>query len=65
MKTTHPDQFQRAVDFDYAVRDMSRGGGQLPAFVHSSCTPLDQVDFKKSNDGQLDMWGECEGMCGV
>jgi hypothetical protein len=65
MKTTHPDQFQRAVNFDYAVRDMSRGGGKLPAYVHSSCVPLDQVDFKNSNNEQLDMWGECEGMCGV
>ena len=65
LKTTHPDQFQRAVDFDYSVRDMSKGGGQLPAYVHSSCIPLDQVNFKQSDNTQLDMWAECEGMRGV
>lgn len=36
-------------------------------FLHPSCKPIDQVDFKTEEDrGQLNMFNnECEGMCGV
>jgi hypothetical protein len=36
-------------------------------FLHRSCIPLDQVEFKKDDKSkQIDMFNnECEGMCGV
>lgn len=65
MKDAHPDQFQRAVDFDEAIRNMSMRGRIQPAFVHRSCVPLRDAEFKVTDPAQTDMWAECEGMCGV
>ena len=65
MKEEHPEQFQRAVDFDEAIRNMTMRGRDQPGFLHRSCVPLAEVDFDPSGD-QIDMFsGECEGMCGV
>lgn len=66
MKDNHPDQFQRAVDFDHAIRDMTMKGGERPGYVHRSCKPLDEVRFGVDDPDQLTMFdAECEGMCGV
>jgi hypothetical protein len=64
-KLHFPDEFARAVAFDYAVRDMTMRGKAAPAYVHKTCQPLDEVDFDPLRD-QIDMFGnECEGMCGL
>jgi 3'-phosphoadenosine 5'-phosphosulfate sulfotransferase (PAPS reductase)/FAD synthetase len=35
-------------------------------FLHKSCTKIDEVDFTKPKDGQLNLFNnESEGMCGV
>lgn len=35
-------------------------------FLHSSCRPIDQIDFVKTPERvQLPLLAECEGMCGV
>jgi hypothetical protein len=36
-------------------------------FLHRSCKPLDQIDFRSDVErGQGLLWDdECEGMCGV
>lgn len=61
MRDNHPTEWARAVAFDAAIRTGSEGD---PLFIHRSCKPLDQAEFR--HDGQADMWGnECEGMCGV
>jgi hypothetical protein len=68
MKDEHPDQFQRAVDFDEAVRDMTMRGTEQPGYLHRSCVPLSEAVFRTDDPNQLamfDMGGECEGMCGV
>tara|TARA_R100001594_G_scaffold35829_1_gene65418 strand:+ start:248 stop:1054 length:807 start_codon:yes stop_codon:yes gene_type:complete len=58
------DEWQEIIEFDKFIRD----GGNKTAdkiFLHSSCKPIDQVDFDEKDD-QLDMFNnECEGMCGV
>ena len=65
-----PEEFQRAVKFDYAYRAAKiqtvRVKGFVP-FLHNSCVPLDHVDLSTEEErGQLDMFGnECEGICGV
>jgi len=69
MKINDPVSFADAVDFDKAAR---KDGAILPGmrsqlFLHRSCKPLDEVDFRNLEDkGQLNMFNnECEGMCGV
>lgn len=68
MKINDPTTFQEAVDFDAAIR----GNGQMAKlkrdlFVHRSCKPLAEVDFRNLEDlGQLNFFiNECEGMCGI
>jgi 3'-phosphoadenosine 5'-phosphosulfate sulfotransferase (PAPS reductase)/FAD synthetase len=68
MKIDDPLSFAEAVEFDHAIRNK----GQMAAlkqelFVHRSCKPLDEVDFRNLEDmGQLNFFNdECEGVCGV
>ena len=65
MKDEQPEAFAQAVKFDHGVRSMTMKGMKAPAFVHRSCVPLDEAEFDASDPNQVDMWGECEGMCGV
>lgn len=63
------EEMADAVEIDHRLRseppEAYRAKGRL--YLHSSCRPLDQVDFSTSEDhGQLNLFGnECEGMCGV
>jgi hypothetical protein len=66
MKETQPEEFARAVAFEgsfaaaVSQTRQKRGG----TFLHKSCVPLDQVEFKiGSNEKQFG--NECEGVCGV
>lgn len=69
LKDNEPQEFQRAVEFEkkmhaaQASQDTLRG---VP-FLHSSCSPLGEVDFYDVKDKQqLEMFGnDCEGLCGV
>ena len=66
MKRTEPKEFAKAVDFDEMIRDMTMKGIEQPGFLHQSCVPLSQVEFKADDPNQVDMFNnECEGMCGV
>jgi len=64
MKLNDAASFKQAVEFDHAIRNSGTGAEQ---FVHRSCKPLDEVDFRNLEDmGQLNFFNEeCEGMCGV
>lgn len=65
MKINDPQSFQEAVEFDHAIR---RGGKFTnDRYLHRSCKPLAEVDFRNLEDlGQLNFFeNECEGMCGV
>ena len=66
MKDEHPTEFERAVVFDDAIRDMSGRGVNNPTYIHRSCVPLSEAVFNVGDPDQVDMFGnECEGMCGV
>jgi hypothetical protein len=68
MKVNHPGEFKRAVEFDHAIRDMSKAGVRNPIFLHRSLQPLDEVEFRDQSQLRLfdDQFGnECEGVCGV
>jgi len=66
MKTERVEEFADAVEFDKKIRTGSRKIRD-ELFLHRSCKPLDQVEFKKEEKSkQIDMFNdECEGMCGV
>lgn len=66
IKNEHPEQFNKAVEFDHAIREMTMRGGDQPGYIHNSCKPLDEVDFQEADPNQVDLFNnECEGMCGV
>lgn len=63
-----PVEFADAVEFDKKIRKM--GGMRGDVFLHSSCQPLGEVDFRNDYDkGQLPLWegfiNECAGVCGI
>jgi len=66
MKMNDPSSFADAVAFNKAIRQTTRNA-DLTRYLHSSRTPLDEVDFRNLEDmGQLNFFNEeCEGMCGV
>ena len=60
------DLWDEIVEFDHAIRNLSRKGEEAPVFLHPSCKPIDQVDF--SGGGQLEfpfVDGCDEGHCGI
>lgn len=62
-----PKEFEQAIAFDKGLRSTSNTRIKGEMFLHRSCTPLDQVEFKsKKVDNQMDLFdNECEGMCGL
>jgi hypothetical protein len=68
LQKNEPEAFAEAVEFDKACRN-ARQYSQLTseAYLHRSCKPLDQIDFRSDVErGQLTFWNdECSGMCGV
>jgi hypothetical protein len=71
LKTKHPDEWQRAVAIDSAIRNLTRASVEQPCYLHASCMPLPLVELKPRHVGetQLGFWdsfsAECDGMCGV
>lgn len=61
MKLKKPKEWEFAVKFDKRIRKQPKINGDV--FLHRSCIPLEEVDFKED---QLDLFtNECEGMCGI
>ena len=67
MKLTDPESWQDAVSVDRAMREGVGNNLTGTQFLHRSCKPLDEVDFRNLEDmGQINLFeNECEGMCGV
>lgn len=69
MRDTLPDEWQDAVEFDYAMREVAKKEGLIEGevYLHRSLVPLDQVDLSTEEDhGQFSLFGnECEGYCGL
>ena len=67
------EEWQEAIAIDKAIRHQEKHKDKFKnsndtldeLFLHRDAIPIDQVDFDKSKDNQLDMFqSECEGMCG-
>lgn len=72
MKINQPAEWERAVNFDNAIRHNTIRGVKAPVYLHRSCKPLPEVDLRNAEDaGQQSMFDEkgfaveCEGMCGL
>lgn len=69
LKENHPEDFERAVQFERALIAASRKQEVLQGvpYLHGSLTPLDEVDFRANpSHEQISLFGnECEGMCGL
>jgi hypothetical protein len=68
LKEQEPSEFDRAVAFERQMHEAQRNQEVLRGvpYLHQSCVPLDQVDFTKSDKGQMEfLQEECEGMCGL
>ena len=63
-----PESFQKAVEIERRLQKNSENTIlKGKPFLHSSCVPLDQVEFKnEKGHQQIDLFkNECEGLCGV
>ncbi|KKM78900.1 hypothetical protein LCGC14_1355320 [marine sediment metagenome] len=66
LKDNYPDEFDKAVDFDLLIRDMTMSGLVRPAYLHRSLVPLEEVDLTDPYKDQVNMFeNECSGYCGV
>ena len=61
LKEKHPGEFTKAIEIDEKIR--RKRGLDNDCFLHRSCKPLKDIDFSK--DSQLEIFGECEGYCGI
>lgn len=72
LRDDEPEAWEHAIQFEKkmqaaALRDQAM---TTTPFLHPSCIPLDQVDFRTDEQmGQMMLWNtiqaECAGMCGV
>lgn len=62
-----PEDFQRAIEIDRAIRAPGYGLRVSECYVHDSMVPLELVDLSTAaENGQPNLWDdECDGMCGV
>lgn len=59
----YPEEWEKAVRFDEAIRDMSASGVNRSAYLHRSLEPLDSAYL---GEDQLELWdNECTGHCGL
>lgn len=67
LKENYPQEWERAVKIDHAIRNSSAAGISKPVYLHRSMKPLDEVEFKPAHTTPLfdSFTEECEGMCGV
>jgi len=69
LEIEEPSEFLAAVDFEKQIQRAKEKTDNCDAtpFLHSSCKPLDSIDFRTDVErGQQTFWDdECEGMCGV
>jgi hypothetical protein len=70
LQTEEPDEFARAVKFEKDLQTIKCRSDNMDStpFLHRSCKPLDQIDFRNDIEkGQqvFSFLDECDGMCGV
>ena len=67
IKARNGADWKRAVQIDEALRlpgNVVNRNLEQQLFLHRSCKPLASIDFASDSNGEREMAGECEGMCG-
>jgi hypothetical protein len=70
LKENDAPAFERAIAFERASARLKGLTTNFHSriFLHKSCKPLDEVDFRHVDErtGQINLFNnECEGMCGI
>lgn len=70
LRDYEPDEFSRAIQFDKKLRATHKEDKKtkMEVYLHSSCKPLNEIDFDSDEDKGQQVWDftdECEGMCGL
>jgi len=63
MRENRPEEWADACEADRALRHMPSIHGEC--FLHASLVPLEEAILDPSDYGQLNLQGECEGVCFV
>jgi 3'-phosphoadenosine 5'-phosphosulfate sulfotransferase (PAPS reductase)/FAD synthetase len=67
LKSAGGPEWDRVVQIDRALRtpgNVVNRNMDSQLFLHSSCQPIDEIDFLNSLQGELGFNAECLGMCG-
>jgi hypothetical protein len=65
LKENSFEEFMDAVNFEREINKVETSYGKK-LFLHKDLIPLDEVDFKRGGEPQLNLFDmECQGMCGV
>lgn len=72
LRDDEPEEWAHAIRFERRMQEAAAKDQAMRStpFLHPSCVPLDQVDFRTDEEmGQMMLWNttqnECAGMCGV
>lgn len=68
LKEKHVDEWEKACQFDEAIRDMSASGVLQPVYLHRSLQPLREAPIGDDHPELFDPFSfrsECEGICGT
>lgn len=60
-----PKIWRNVVRIDENIRDGTKKGINSPCYLHRSLKPIDEVDLDESNDTQLDLFENCNGVCHI
>ena len=61
IKEKHPEEWQKCVEVDEAIRDSSKRGENDKMFIHRSLIPLERIEFAD----QQELFMCEEGFCGL
>lgn len=64
LRDEEPQEWEKAIEFDRAIRKSVRPQLSSEFFIHRSRKPLEDADISL-DDRQITMLDECDGMCGV
>ena len=69
LQTNEPEAFQEAIKVDSALRNDPKVKNAITkkgqAFLHRTRVPLAEIDFSDTEDYDMVMIDECEGVCGI
>lgn len=67
IKQRNGEDWKRVVEIDHALRvkgNVVNRKMDAKMYLHRSCKPIDEIDFLNDQNGDREMAGECQGMCG-